>query len=103
MGEFNKKFLFICPIYYSNMVTDTYKFLSLRKHVRQFVIYESQYFTLDTAILLCRISLYKITFLSFGSRGPQWDAAAKQQGLFQDYESLKRQLRRLIKFRRITC
>jgi len=65
--------------------------LSLRKHVRQSAIYERRYFTLDTAILLCRISLYKRrTFLSFGSRGPQWGAAAKQQGLFQDDELLKK-------------
>ena len=39
--------------------------LSLRKHVRQSAIYERQYFTLDTAILLFRISLYKITFSLF--------------------------------------
>jgi len=67
------------------------QFLSLREHVRQSAIYESRYFTLDTAILLCQISLYKIrTFLSFGSRGPQWGAAAKQQGLFQDDDLFKK-------------
>jgi hypothetical protein len=48
--------------------------LSLRKHVRQSAIYERRYFTLDTTILFCRISVWRNDFLSLWGRAVHSEA-----------------------------